>query len=149
MKKTILVTLLATNLLFASNKKDIDLGQYLSKFDMTERSNMKAKLIDTIVMLEKGDAVLIDIRSKKEYEVWNMPFSKNIPLNELPNRLDELPKNKLIITACPHNDRANIARIFLITKGYKAKYLSDGLLKMADFLRGDNAIEFIDELKKK
>jgi rhodanese-related sulfurtransferase len=149
MKKTILVTLLATNLLFASNKKDIDLGQYLSKFDMTERSNMKAKLIDTIVMLEKGDAVLIDIRSKKEYEAWNMPFSKNIPLNELPNRLDELPKNKLIITACPHNDRANIARIFLITKGYKAKYLSDGLLKMADFLRGDNAIEFIDELKKK
>jgi len=32
--------------------------------------------------------------------------------------------------------------------GYNSKYLSDGLLKVADYLSGDNAVEFIQELKK-
>lgn len=128
--------------------KELELGEYLTKFDMKERSNMKAKLIDALVMIEEGKAVLIDIRSREEFASWSMGFAQNIPLNELPNRLNELPKDKLIITACPHNDRSNIARIYLTTKGYNAKYLSEGLLKMADFLRGDNAIEFQEELRK-
>lgn len=148
MKKIILGAVVASSLLFASEMKEVDLGTYLSKFDMKERSNMKSKLLDTLIMVEEGKAVLIDIRSREEFASWSMGFSKNIPLNELPDRLNELPKDKLIITACPHNDRANLARIYLITKGYNAKYLSDGLLKVADFLRGDNAVEFQEELKK-
>lgn len=148
MKKIILGAVVASSLLFTSEMKEVDLGTYLSKFDMKERSNMKSKLLDTLIMVEEGKAVLIDIRSREEFASWSMGFSKNIPLNELPDRLNELPKDKLIITACPHNDRANLARIYLITKGYNAKYLSDGLLKVADFLRGDNAVEFQEELKK-
>lgn len=41
-----------------------------------------------------------------------------------------------------------MARMYLIMQGYNAKYLSDGLLKVADYLRGENAVEFIQELKK-
>lgn len=148
MKKIILISLIATTLLWGTPMKELELGEYLTKFDMKERSNMKAKLIDALVMIEEGKAVLIDIRSREEFASWSMGFAQNIPLNELPNRLNELPKDKLIITACPHNDRSNIARIYLTTKGYNAKYLSEGLLKMADFLRGDNAIEFQEELRK-
>ena len=148
MKKIILISLIATTLLWGTPMKELELGEYLTKFDMKERSNMKAKLIDALVMIEEGKAVLIDIRSREEFASWSMGFAQNIPLNELPNRLNELPKDKLIITACPHNDRSNIARIYLTTQGYNAKYLSEGLLKMADFLRGDNAIEFQEELRK-
>jgi len=42
--------------------------------------------------------------------------------------LDEIDKNKLVFTACPHNDRSDIARIYLTMKGYRVKYLTDGLL---------------------
>lgn len=128
--------------------QEVELGEYLASFDMKERSNMKAKLLDTLTLVAQNKAVLIDIRSQEEFVSWSMGFAKNIPLNELPSRLDELPKDKLIITACPHNDRANIARIYLITKGFNAKYLTDGLLKVADHLRGDNAVVFQNELKK-
>ncbi|MBD3824368.1 MAG: rhodanese-like domain-containing protein [Epsilonproteobacteria bacterium] len=121
---------------------------YLKAFDLKERQNMKIKSVEMLNALEADEAVVIDIRFREEYEAWHMPFMKNIPLNELPSRLHELPKDKLIITACPHNDRANLARIYLTLKGYKAKYLSDGLLKTADFLRGENAKEFIEELKR-
>jgi len=121
---------------------------YLKSFDYKARTDMKINSVEMTAMVEEGEAVLIDIRFPDEYEAWHMGFSKNIPLNELPDRLNELPKDKLIITACPHNDRANMARMFLITKGYNARYLNDGLLKTANFLRGDNAKEFIDEYKK-
>jgi len=35
-----------------------------------------------------------------------------------------------------------------VQNGYNAQYLNDGLLKTADFLRGDNAKEFLDEYKR-
>ena len=53
-------------------------------------------------------------------------------------------KNKLIVTACPHYDRSSMARLYLITKGYRARYLNDGLLGLAELLRGDKARDFIN-----
>ncbi|MDQ1337997.1 MAG: hypothetical protein QG617_964 [Campylobacterota bacterium] len=100
-------------------------------------------------LIKNDKALLIDVRFADEFKAWNMPFAKNIPLNELPNRLLELPKDKLIITACPHNDRANMARVYLIMKGYDVKYLNDGLLKVTDYLKGNVAVEFMRELEKK
>lgn len=143
MKKCILVIMILVSSVVAQN-----FDSYLKKFDYKARIDMKIKTPEMLVMLEEGEAILIDIRFAEEYKAWSMGFSKNIPLNELPNRLHELPKDKLIITACPHNDRANIARMFLTLKGYNARYLNDGLLKTADFLRGDNAKEFMEEYKE-
>ena len=141
MKKLLLILMLGV----VMNAQSFE--SYLKSFDYEARKEMKIGSVEMTAMVEEGEAILIDIRFPEEYEAWHMGFSKNIPLNELPSRLNELPKDKLIITACPHNDRANIARMFLVTKGYNAKYLNDGLLKTADFLRGDNAKEFIDEYK--
>lgn len=148
MKKIFLGLTIISNFLFSSDLSPKNFDEYLKSFDLRERNDMKIKSVDMLNMIENGTAVLIDIRFREEFEAWNLPFSKNIPLNELPNRLNELPKDKLIITACPHNDRSNIARMYLTMKGYNSKYLSDGLLKVADYLRGDNAVEFIQELKK-
>jgi len=61
--------------------------------------------------------------------------------------LDKIDKKKLIVTACPHNDRAIIAMIYLKSQGYNVKYLSDGLLGLADYLRGNNALDFIQNKK--
>ena len=121
---------------------------YLKNFDYEARKDMKIKVVEMLDMLEDDKAQVIDIRFREEYEAWHTGFTKNIPLNELPDRLNELDKNKLIITVCPHNDRANIARMFLTLKGYEVKYLSDGLLKTVNYLRGDNAKEFLQEYKK-
>ncbi|MGB3962476.1 MAG: rhodanese-like domain-containing protein [Sulfurimonas sp.] len=148
MKKIFFGLLLCSLLVYAQDAKEQSFDAYIKAFDYHEREDMKIKSIEMLNALEEGEAVVIDIRFKEEYEAWHMPFMKNIPLSELPLRLHELPKDKLIITACPHNDRANLARIYLTMKGYKAKYLSDGLLKTADYLRGDHAKEFIDLMQK-
>ncbi len=69
-------------------------------------------------------------------------------MNELPKRIKELPKNKIIVVACPHKDRSAIAMAFLRSKGYDAKYLSDGLIGLAEYLRGERAKDFMDDMDK-
>ena len=144
MKKILLFLIFITTLILAE-----DFDTYLKNFDYKARKDMKISTYEMLELVANNEAQLIDIRFKEEFVAWNMSFAKNIPLNELPKRLDELDKNKLIVTACPHNDRANIARMFLHLKGYKVRYLSDGLLRTADSLRGDRAKEFIQEINKK
>lgn len=143
MKKLLAAMVLFCSLLYADS-----FDNYVKSFDYEAIKDMKIKTTDMLNMVEEGTAQVIDIRFSEEFEAWHMGFAKNIPLNELPNRLDELDKSKLIITACPHNDRANIARMFLMLKGYKVKYLSDGLLTATNYLKGENAKEFMQEYKK-
>ncbi len=69
-----------------------------------------------------------------------------IPLSELPARLKELPKDKIIVTACPHKDRAAIAMTYLRSKGIPARYLTDGLIGLFESLRGDKAQKFMQDL---
>lgn len=122
---------------------------YLKRFDYNERTEMKIKSLEAVELFKMGEVEFIDIRFREEQAVWSFPFMKSIPLNELPNRLNELDKNKTIVTVCPHYDRAEMARIYLTLKGYKSRYLTDGLIGLAGYLRGDEAKEFVDEMKKK
>lgn len=121
--------------------------EYLKNFDYDERKRMKIQIPELLEGYKKGEIELIDIRFPEEYEAWHVGIGKHIPLNELPNRLDELDKNKLIVTMCPHYDRASMARHYLTLKGFKAKYLTDGMLKLVDYLRGDKARDYIKEVK--
>ncbi|MDA3945392.1 MAG: rhodanese-like domain-containing protein [Helicobacteraceae bacterium] len=150
-KTAVLLALLsAFSLSFAldTQLKALDYDTYLSSFTYEERKEMKINSVELTVMLEEGTAQLVDIRFKEEFEAWHMGPAINIPLNELPKRLNELNREKLIVTACPHKDRAIMARTFLKLKGYDTRYLTDGLTGLAEYWRGDSAKEFIEERHK-
>ena len=127
---------------------DTQLEKYISSFDYEARKEMKIDSKGLIQLLKQGKAQLIDIRFPEEYSAWKVGPSKNIPLNELPDRLSEIDKNKIIVTSCPHKDRATVAMVYLRSKGIKEKYLTDGLIGLAENLRGDNAKEFIEAIQK-
>jgi len=145
MKNTAYI-LLATILLFSScaTSQEVTLEEYLLNYDYESRTDMKIKSAELVQLLNAGKAQLIDIRFEEEYKSWNMPIAISIPLPDLPNNLNKLDKNKIIVTACPHKDRAIIAMTYLKTKGYKVKYLTDGLIGLAEYLRGNNAYNFIN-----
>ncbi len=70
--------------------------------------------------LDKKDKFLfLDVREEWEYEEDNLG-AKNIPLGELPNRLDELEdyKNSEIIVHCRSGARSGNAKNFLVSKGF-------------------------------
>jgi len=121
---------------------------FVASFDYETRADMKVDSKRLLQLLEEKKAVLVDIRFPEETWAWRMGFGLFIPLNELPKRLSELPNDKIIVTACPHKDRSAIAMAYLRTKGYNARYLTDGLLGLAENLRGDSAKDFIEELAR-
>jgi len=124
-----------------------DFDTYLKTFDYDERLAMKIGLDEMLELYAKGEIQLIDIRFREEHAAWSVGLGQHIPLNELPNRLDELDRTKTIVTMCPHYDRAEIARLFLTLKGYRSRYFTAGMLKLVDYLRGDKARNYLASLK--
>ncbi len=122
------------------------LDNYLAGFDYAARKEMKIDSKTLMPLLNAGKAQLVDIRFKEEYAIWKVNPSISIPLNELPQRLDEIDRSKIIVTACLHKNRATIAMVYLRSKGIEAKYLTDGLTGLVENLRGDAAKELIEAL---
>ena len=69
-------------------------------------------------MKEKGKAMMLDVRTDEEADVCKLAFAKHIPINELPDRLNELPKDKLIVPFCASSVRAAIALVYLNAVGF-------------------------------
>ena len=51
-------------------------------------------------MVKNGQAVVIDVRTQAAYDVGHIPGAKLIPAGEILNHLNELPRDKTIITYC-------------------------------------------------
>lgn len=124
-----------------------DFDTYLRHFDYNERLAMKIGLDEMLDLYAKGEIQLIDIRFPEEHAAWSVNMGQHIPLNELPDRLDELDRTKTIVTMCPHYDRAEIARLYLTMRDYKSRYFTAGILKLVDYLRGDKARDYFASLK--
>ncbi len=70
------------------------------------------------------DAVIVDARTKEEVaRLGRFRNTINIPLDEIPLRLGELPKNKKIYVHCSTGARADMAYNELIKHGYDARFL--------------------------
>ncbi len=50
--------------------------------------------------LLKDKAVLLDVRPRQEFEAGHLRGAINIPIDELPDRLGELPRDRQIVTYC-------------------------------------------------
>jgi rhodanese-related sulfurtransferase len=62
--------------------------------------------------------LFLDLRTKEEHDHLTFPFALHIPLNELPDRLDEVPQDKFIITFCLTGFRAVMGYAYLRTQDY-------------------------------
>lgn len=67
----------------------------------------------------KGEAILLDVRAAEERAFVAFPFALEIPVNELPARLSEIPRDKLVGTFCSGGDRSNVAFAYLRTHGFE------------------------------
>lgn len=86
-------------------------SQWLSGLDFEFWSTAQHK-IEPAAFFEKwakGEAILLDVRAAQELEFLRFPFALEIPVNELPSRLNEIPRDKLVVTFCSGGDRANVA----------------------------------------
>jgi 3-mercaptopyruvate sulfurtransferase SseA len=54
--------------------------------------------LDTLI--KKGEAFLVDVRNQDSYDLGHIPGSRLIPAGEILDHVNELPRDKIIITYC-------------------------------------------------
>jgi phage shock protein E len=77
------------------------------------------KVVAMLPELRKSGATLVDVRSAAEFANGNAPGTINIPLSELGNRLDEMPKSVPVVLCCASGTRSGMAKLLLKKNGYQ------------------------------
>ncbi|MEO9870857.1 rhodanese-like domain-containing protein [Ekhidna sp.] len=62
--------------------------------------------------------IIVDVRSKTEYEEGHLRNSTNIPLDSLPKFIGQLDKSKPIVTCCASGMRSGSAKRMLKANGF-------------------------------
>ncbi len=87
------------------------------------------------------DVIFLDVRDINEVKALKFDLeifgirSINIPVNELPDRLKEIPADKTIACFCSSATRAAWAYLYLISHGYKAKWLEATNETLASYIK--------------
>ena len=90
--------------------------------------NKKSRIIQWRELTElPADTIRIDVRTHDEYKLGTIPGFINIPVDELREHLDELPKEKPIVVTCAVGLRGYLAYRILVQNGFKhVRNLSGG-----------------------
>lgn len=72
------------------------------------------------------DPVLIDVREPNEYATGHVPGAINIPLDNLPARVEDVPDGEPVYVICQSGNRSARGADILIDLGYQAVSVAGG-----------------------
>ncbi len=87
--------------------------------------------ISAETFINKGNVILLDVRAKEEVETVKLQLKHHltvmeIPLHELPSKINELSKDKFISIFCSSGVRSTIAFTYLKSIGYENVKIVEG-----------------------
>lgn len=105
--------------------KDVVNHAALVALNILEGAFKQVYVQDVRDLVEKGEYI-IDVREKNEYELGHIKGAKNIPLSEIRDRLDEIPKDRKIYLHCRSAQRSYNACLALQHLGFDKVYNVSG-----------------------
>ena len=81
--------------------------------------------IDYAQLVREG-AVIVDVRTRGEFEGGHIKGAINIPLDQLQNNLGKVSKSKVVITCCASGMRSASAKNMLKANGFGEVYNGGG-----------------------
>jgi rhodanese-related sulfurtransferase len=72
---------------------------------------------ENLAEVVKNGALLVDVRSKTEYQSGSVKGAKNVPLESIVQRLDEFKGKDQIVVFCRSGNRSAQAKRILESKG--------------------------------
>lgn len=92
-----------------------------AKVETVDASTVKQRL-------DEGDKpYILDVRTVAEFRQGHISGAHHIPLNELNQRLHEVPVDVEVVTVCRSGARSRMAADVLKGKGYKVKNMVGGM----------------------
>jgi rhodanese-related sulfurtransferase len=73
---------------------------------------------DKAYELYQNGVLILDVRTQEEWNDFHVPDSTLIPLDQLPDRLAELPADRMIVVVCHAGSRSEMARDLLLEAGF-------------------------------
>jgi len=100
-------------------------------WDNDRRNGPSASTAEATRMINKEDALVLDIRDKKDFSDGHLAGAVNIPYASLANRLGELDphKNRPIILVCKTGQTVSMAGKMLREKGFNAVRMKGGMME--------------------
>jgi rhodanese-related sulfurtransferase len=84
--------------------------------------------VDEAHELYNEGAFLLDVRTQEEWDEYHAPGTTLIPLDELPDRLAEVPADQTIVVVCRSGNRSQQGRDILLDAGFEqVTSMADGL----------------------
>lgn len=110
---------------FSSAKDPVAIAGYVA--GNIVNGSMPAVTWRQLVAADKTGVMLLDVRTKEEFAFGTIEGAVNIPLDDLRDRLGELPKDKTIVVFCAVGLRGYLAARILMGHGFKnVRNLSGG-----------------------
>jgi rhodanese-related sulfurtransferase len=112
-------------------KETMTLAEVLQEMDFAfvAAGDHSMTVEEAVKFINHPHFIFLDVRTPEERDFIKFPFALHIPLHELPDRLDELPKDKFYITFCFNGARCILAYAFLRTKGFDEVKALEGKLE--------------------
>lgn len=110
---------------FSSAKDPVNMLGYISE-NVLSGLTPTAQWNEVNDLVEKG-WIVVDVRSKDEFEKGHIPNSINISIDEMRERINEVPKEKILVT-CQVGQRGHAATRLLREMGYNAINLDGGYM---------------------
>ena len=101
---------------YSSAKDPINYAGFIAENEMSGRGPVWTW--DMLAGRDKDKTVLVDLRTSEEVEAGAIPGSINIPVDELRDRLDEIPKDKELWVYCQVGLRGYIGQRILLQSGF-------------------------------
>lgn len=76
--------------------------------------------VDVTTAVEKisAGALLLDVREADEVAICAIPGSRHIPMRQIPEQVNDLPRDRLILVQCHHGGRSLRVTQFLRANGF-------------------------------
>ncbi|MBU1662037.1 MAG: rhodanese-like domain-containing protein [Chloroflexi bacterium] len=83
---------------------------------------------DEAYQLYQDGAFFVDVRTLEEWDEYHIPGTTLIPLDELGIRIDEIPRDQIIVVVCGLGPRSQIGYDILVRAGFpQVTSMSGGL----------------------
>jgi hydroxyacylglutathione hydrolase len=82
--------------------------------DLPARSLLQLSVYD----LASTKGPVLDVRRRAEFEAGHIPGAQNVPLDELPQRLNEVPREATLAVVCAGGYRSSMACSLLARAGF-------------------------------
>jgi NADPH-dependent 2,4-dienoyl-CoA reductase/sulfur reductase-like enzyme/rhodanese-related sulfurtransferase len=126
---------------YSSAKDPVNMVGYVAENVLNGIANMITW--NQVLKLDSKNYLVVDVRTDIEYHYGHVKGAINIPIDDLRERLSEIPIDKLVLIYCQVGVRGYLADRILSQKGYNVKNITGGYQSISAYEedRGNSAIE--------